>query len=362
MCIYTLTMTFSVTPLPRELNLLTVPVLLQLNSASRALAELKGEAKTIPNEHILINTLGLGEAKDSSAVENIITTNDEIFRAGIDDSYQNPAAKEVQNYISALNIGFRMVRETGLLLNRTILAIQRELEKNNAGFRVIPGTTLKNNLGETVYEPPQNQDEIRSLMGNLEKYINDNSLDTLDPLIKMAIIHHQFESIHPFYDGNGRTGRIINILYLVKEGLLDIPVLYLSHYVIQNKLAYYHHLQAVRENNEWEAWVLYLLKGVEETAYQTIYLIKEIRELMARYKTRLREETTFYRKELLEHLFQHPYTKIQIMEKALNIHRNTAAAYLNTLTELGFTEKVRLGRSNYYINTALFDLLRQGLA
>ena len=347
-------------PLPLAINFDTVEILRQLTKSSRALAELKGEIKTIPNEHILINTLGLQEAKDSSAIENIITTNDELYRATVDDTYINPAAKEVQNYASALLEGFDQVRLTGLLRNKTILSIQRELEQNNAGFRCLPGTVLKNNFGEVVYTPPQDYAEIERLMSNLEQYINDNRLQDLDPLIKMAIIHHRFESIHPFYDGNGRTGRIINILYLVKEGLLNIPVLYLSHYIIKHKDLYYKHLQEVGTQDTWEAWILYMLVGVEETAHQTIDLVQRIRQMMSRHKVVLKSETSFYRKELLDTLFKHPYTKITFLEEELTIHRNTAAAYLNRMTELGILEKVKIGRSNYYVNSELFQLLKAG--
>lgn len=351
---------FKLESLPLQVNLNTVPVLLQLTKSSRALAELKGEVKTIPNESILINTLGLQEAKDSSAVENIITTNDELFRLAVDDSYINSAAKEVQNYALALLKGFQEVRQHGILTNRTILLIQQELEKNKAGFRKLPGTSLKNNLGETIYEPPQSPQVILDLMNNLEQYINNDSLQDFDPLIKMAIIHYQFESIHPFYDGNGRTGRIINILYLVQKGLLDLPVLYLSHYIIQTKSDYYRNLQAVRDQQDWENWIIYMLKGVEHTAYQTIVLIEAIRKAMDLYKQRMRDETKFYRKELLENLFKYPYTKIQFVEEALDVHRNTASNYLQKLTKLGLVRKTKLGKSNYYINNALFDLLRQG--
>lgn len=351
---------FNLKPLPLQVNLNTVPILLQLNKSSRALAELKGEVKTIPNESILINTLGLQEAKDSSAVENIITTNDELFRLTVDDTYVNLAAKEVQNYALALSKGFEEVRQNTIITNRTILLIQQVLENNNAGFRKLPGTSLKNNLGDTVYEPPQNPQVILDLMNNLEQYINRDELQELDPLIKMAIIHYQFESIHPFYDGNGRTGRIINILYLVQKGLLDLPVLYLSHYIIQTKSDYYKHLQAVRDQQHWEAWIIYMLKGVEYTAYQTIDLIQAIRQAMNLYKQRMRAETKFYRKELLENLFKYPYTKIQFVEEALGVHRNTASSYLQTLTRLELVRKIKLGKSNYYINTSLFNLLRQG--
>ena len=360
LCIYFAMNRSILPPLPLAINFDTVEILRQLTKSSRALAELKGEIKTIPNEHILINTLGLQEAKDSSAIENIITTNDELYRATVDDTYINPAAKEVQNYASALLEGFDQVRLTGLLRNKTILSIQRELEQNNAGFRRLPGTVLKNNFGEVVYTPPQDYAEIERLMSNLEQYINDNRLQDLDPLIKMAIIHHRFESIHPFYDGNGRTGRIINILYLVKEGLLNIPVLYLSHYIIKHKDLYYKHLQEVGTQDTWEAWILYMLVGVEETAHQTIDLVQRIRQMMSRHKAVLKSETSFYRKELLDTLFKHPYTKITFLEEELTIHRNTAAAYLNRMTELGILEKVKIGRSNYYVNSELFQLLKAG--
>lgn len=350
-----------ITPLPIKVELESKAIFKQLLKSSRALAELKGEAKTIPNEHILINTLGLQEAKDSSAVENIITTNDELFRASVDEEYRNPAAKAVQNYIAALIKGYHQVQRTTLLTTRTILSIQQELDKNNAGFRKLPGTALKNQFGEMVYQPPQDHQQIITLMANLEKYINNEIDDDLDPLIKMAIIHHQFESIHPFYDGNGRTGRIINILYLVKEGLLSIPVLYLSQYIIKTKGEYYRLLQKTREDASWPEWVLYILKGVEITSFQTIQLIKEIRKLMTTYKEVIKNNTTFYRKELLENLFQHPYTKISILEKVLDIHRNTASSYLNQLVNLGLLEKIKLGRHNYYVNKSLFELLRKGL-
>lgn len=351
---------YTIPPLPVKKELETIAILKQLNKASRALAELKGEAKIIPDEAILINTLGLQEAKDSSEVENIITTHDELFRAGVDEHYKNLAAKEVQNYIAALKLGFNKVITSGLLTNRTILDIQATLEKNNAGFQKLPGTKLKNNKGEVVYEPPQSSHEISDLMANLEQYINDPEMQDLDPLIKMAIIHHQFESIHSFYDGNGRTGRIINILYLVKEALLDIPVLYLSRYIIDNKGDYYHYLQAVRDTGTWEEWILYMLKGVEETALETTSLIRSIRTIMAQFEDKLKNETSFYRKDLLENLFRHPYTKIPFIESELQVHRQTAATYLNELDKLALLKKVKLGKSNYYLNLSLFNLLKHG--
>ena len=235
--------------LPLEIDLETRVVLKKLVRSHQALAELKGIAATIPNESILINTLALQEAKDSSAIENIITTQDELFRSdAASQTFVTLAAKEVHSYAEALRYGFEQVKKQGLLTNNHILAIQSIIEENSAGFRKLPGTALKNDAtGEVIYNPPQNPQDVLTLMGNLEQFINDDSLCDWDPLIKMAVIHHQFESIHPFYDANGRTGRIVNILYLVQQGLLKIPVLYLSRYINQNKSDYYRLLQAVAD-------------------------------------------------------------------------------------------------------------------
>ena len=242
-------MSITINQLPLKDDVESINVLRALASAHRALAELKGIASTIPNETILINTLGLQEAKDSSAIENIITTHDDLYKAGLNlDGGKSLQAKEVQNYISALKRGFALVKERGIISNKIILEIQEELENNNAGFRKVPGTVLRNtSTDEVVFTPPQDHQEILGLMGNLEEFINDDQISHLDPLVKMAIIHHQFESIHPFYDGNGRTGRILNVLYLVTKGLLNIPILYLSKYIISDKSSYYNLLTKVRE-------------------------------------------------------------------------------------------------------------------
>ena len=239
-----------------------------------------------------------------------------------------------------------------------ILLIQQTLEKNRAGLRKLPGTALKNQAtGEVVYEPPQSAREIEDLMGNLVAYINDDELCDADPLVKMAIIHHQFESIHPFYDGNGRTGRIINMLYLVAKGLLDLPVLYLSRYLIQTKAGYYQGLQAVRDTGNWEPWLLYMLEGVSQTAQQTIALIGQIRELMQHTKHRMRDECPkIYRQELLNNLFNHPYTKIEFVMADLGVSRITATKYLDELVSIGLLDKTKVGRSNFYINSPLMAL------
>ncbi len=345
--------------LPVEQNVETIKVLKKLASAHRALAELKGIVSTIPNENILINTLGLQEAKDSSAIENIITTHDDIYKEELNlDGFKSLNAKEVQNYISALKKGYALISRNKTLTNNDIIEIQSVLEKNTAGFRKLPGTALKNaTTGETVYTPPQEYSEIIDLMTNLERFINDDTMSDFDPLVKMAIIHYQFESIHPFYDGNGRTGRIINVLYLVMKDLLNLPVLYLSRYIIMNKGNYYKFLQEVRETDDWENWLLYMMEGVEQTSKETIILIKKIRELIFEYKNLLRDNYKFYSQDLLNNLFKHPYTKIEFIEKDLGVSRITAAKYLNELAKDGLLIKQKLGTGNYYINERLMNLL-----
>jgi len=354
------TPTYEIPRLPLAADVETKVVLRALSRAHRYLAELKGTARTIPNESIVINTLTLQEAKDSSAVENIITTQDELFKAELFiDQKPSLATKEVQRYAVALRGGFEVVRKHRLLTLPNILKIQAELEENRAGLRKMPGTTLKNDrTGEIVYVPPQHPDAIQEYMSNLVEFINDDEQSDLDPLVKMAIIHHQFESIHPFYDGNGRTGRIINILYLVAKGLLELPVLYLSRFIIRDKAAYYRHLQAVRDEGAWEAWILYILGGVEETAQQTIELIGQIRQLMQEYKHRLRAEwPKLYSQDLLNNLFRHPYTKIEFVMHDLDVSRPTASSYLSQLVESGFLSLHKIGRSNYYVNDRLVVLL-----
>lgn len=345
--------------LPLDIDLETKTVLKSLPSAHSALAELKGIVSTIPNQNILINTLGLQEAKDSSAIENIITTHDDLYKSELNlDSLKSLNAKEVQNYISAMKKGFELTSKSGLLTNKTILKIQEELEGNKAGFRKLPGTTLINAAtGQTIYTPPQNPEEIKHLMTNLEKFINNPDLCNFDPLVKMAIIHYQFESIHPFYDGNGRTGRIINILYLILEKLQNLPILYLSNYIIKNKSDYYRLLQEVREKNNWEEWLIFMIKGIEQTSRETIDLIIQIRDLMMTYKHTLRDKYKFYSQDLLNNLFKHPYTKIEFIQNDLNVSRITAANYLNQLANDKLLTKRKLGTGNYYINEPLFDLL-----
>lgn len=354
---------YNIPTLPLLYDLETKAVLKQVNLSNRALAELKGVAQNIPNESILINSLTLQEAKDSSEVENIVTTHDDLYRADLDikQAIISASTKEVLNYRQAMQKGFSLIRQKKLLTNNVIKEIQQVLEENSAGFRSLPGTTLKNAKGEIVYTPPQDKLVVERCMGNLEQYINDPAMSGLDPLIKMAVIHHQFESIHPFYDGNGRTGRIISILYLVANDLLDIPVLYLSRFITHNKSEYYRLLQAIREHTDnaadWEAWILFMLKGVEETSIETVRLVKGIALLMKQYKQKLRPLFgKQYKHELLNNLFFHPYTKIEFIHRDMMVQRKSASKYLEMIVKAGLLEKIRIGRSNYYMNTGLINL------
>jgi len=346
--------------LPIQKDIESKPVLRKVATAHKALAELKGVLGSIPNEHILLETLTLREARESSAIENIISTFDEVYQSNFSiNQFASAAAKEVHQYAKALIEGFIHVKKQGLLTNNHILQIQKIVEQNNAGYRKLPGTKLMNDkTGEIVYVPPQDYNSIVALMNNLELFINDDTLMEVDPLIKMAIIHHQFESIHPFYDGNGRTGRIINILYLVHKGLLHLPVLYLSRYIINSKSEYYRLLQEVRITNSWENWIIFMLDGIEKTASETIVLVNNIKTLMQEYKLLIRSKyVKMYSQDLLNNLFKNPYTKIEFIQSDLHVSRNTAIRYLEELVKAGILIKHKIGRDNFYENKALFKLL-----
>ena len=349
--------------LPLDIDLEDKVILKQLAKASRLLGELKGAAEKIPNKDILISALTLMEAKDSSEVENIVTTNDELYKADLEikNYAMTSATKEVMNYREAIKEGYNLIKAQGLLTNKIIKRIQEVLEGNSAGFRNVPGTKLEDSSKNVVYMPPQDGIAINSLMNNLEQFINNDELSDLDPLIKMAVIHHQFESIHPFYDGNGRTGRILCILYLVNKGLLEMPILYLSRYITQNKSEYYRLLQEIRDTEgseqAWQKWVLYMLKGIELIASSTLSIIEGINKLMIEYKQKLKPLFgKTYKHELINNLFFHPYTKIEFIERDMMVARKTAGKYLDQIVESGLLQKVKIGRENYYVNTQLVDL------
>jgi len=342
----------------KNINLKTEKILEQLTISSRALAELKGYANTIPNMHILINAVTINEAKDSSAIENIVTTHDSIYKVLTESGFKEENAKEVVDYRNAIWTGYERIKKDGYINTNTIVKIQGKIEHNNAGIRRLPGTELKNSItGETIYTPPQNETEIRNYLKNLEEFIN-NTEDNIDPLIKVCLIHYQFESIHPFYDGNGRTGRILNILYLVLNNLIDSPILYLSKYINKTKQEYYKLFNDVRENNNYEDWILYILKGIEITSKETIKLIEEIQNEMEAYKEEFKNKLPkIYSNELLESLFYEVYTKIAYVEKACSVTRLTATSYLNQLEEIGLLELEKIGREKIYKNTRLIKIL-----
>lgn len=349
--------------LPVQFDFETTPILKKLISAHRALALLNGICDSIPNQAVLVHTLALQEAKDSSEIENIITTHADIYTAMANPelSQIKPATKEVLHYVDAIMRGCQIYRQKGILSLNCIEEIQATIEGNNAGLRKLPGTALVNDItNEIVYEPPM-PNELPELMDNFLQYFNDDSLWEADPLVKMAILHFQFESIHPFYDGNGRTGRILNILYLLHERLLNYPVLYLSRYINVNKGLYYQYLQSVRTSRsaeKWEKYILFMLEGVIRTAEQTHGVVIRLRDMMSRYKHMIRNShPSFYSQDLINTLFSYPYTKIGILKERLDVSYLTARKYLDALTQDNLLEKIRLGRDSYYVNTGMVGIL-----
>ena len=341
-----------------DYNLKTPRILEALSEASRALGELKGYANSIPNQHILINAITINEAKDSSEIENIVTTHDSIYKVLTESGYKDESAKEVVDYRKAIWRGYEIIKEKEFISTNILVELQGIIEHNNAGIRKTSGTNLVNSkTGKIIYTPPQEEKEIRDLLKNLEDYINEKE-DNVDPLIKMALIHYQFESIHPFYDGNGRTGRILNVLYLVLNNLLDSPILYLSNYINKNKDEYYKLFTEFRENNNYEDWIIYILKGVEETSKKTIILIKQLQLMMEAYQEEFMVKLPkIYSKEILDSIFYEVYTRIPYIEKRCNITRQTASTYLNKLVEVGMLEYEKVGRESIYKNERLIDLL-----
>ena len=347
--------------LPPTINFETTTIFKQLTKSAVALAELKGLVNTLPNPYILLNAIILQEAEASSEIENVITTQDKLYQALTSQSPSNidPATKEVLRYREALLQGLKIIEKKGFLNTNCIVEIQSILEENSAGIRILPGTTLTNTrTGKVIYTPPDNHASIVKLLKNLEDYINIDD-DDISSLVKVAIQHYQFESIHPFYDGNGRTGRIINILYLILKGQLDQPILYLSKYIIDNKADYYRLLQEVRTKDLWEEWVLFILKGIEMTANETKSQIKKINTLFSKTENLVKEKNAkIYNKELLELLYEHPYSKVEYVTKRLGVSRITATKYLQNLTDMGILEVKQVWKENLYINKDLFKLLK----
>ena len=345
--------------LPPKVELETPRILKKTISAGRMLAELKGLGQTIPDQAMLINTVVLQEAKASSEIENIFTTNDTLFKASSAGTVNvDPATKEVLLYRHALWEGFNGLKKRPMLTTNLFIKIVQTLKKNSAGIRNVPGTVISNvRSSEVIFTPPVGEAVIRKKLQELEKFIHAD--DTLDPLVRLSLIHYQFEAIHPFFDGNGRTGRIINILYLVMKELLDLPVLYLSKYIIENKGEYYRLLRDVTERRAWEPWILYMLDAVESTASFTRKRIFDIRELLesALLVAKKKLPARVYSKELIELVFRQPYTKVQFLVDTGIAERKTAADYLRALEEAGILKSQKMGRENLYLNMKLYALL-----
>lgn len=346
-------------PLPPKVEVETKTVLKQTITARSALAELKGLGATIPNQALLVDSLILQEARASSEIENIITTSDELFRAFTAKTKQiDPAIKEVLRYREALWKGYNTLKKRPLLSTNLFVELVQTIKEHGGGIRNIPGTVIANaTTGKVQYTPPEGETLIRDHLKHLEEFIH--ARDDMDPLVKLALIHYQFEAIHPFADGNGRTGRIINILFLIQQGLLDLPVLYLSKSIIERKNDYYRLLRQVTEKDVWEPWILFMLKAVEETATFTRERIQAIRALMDETTQTAKEKlpTRVYSKELIETIFRQPYTKGQFLVDAGIAKRQTAAQYLRELEKIGILKAQKMGKETLYLNVALYELL-----
>jgi len=346
--------------LPPKTELENTEILKTAINANKAVAELKGIAKTIPNQAILINSLPLQEARSSSAIENVLTTNDKLFEAFASKSNEyDPQTKEVLRYKEALWEGYNSLNKNNLLTTNLFISIFQKIKETTAGIRNTPGTKISTSAGEVIYTPPEGENLIRDKLYNLEEYINSDD-DKTDPMIKLAVIHYQFEAIHPFTDGNGRTGRIINILYLVQQKLLELPVIYLSRYIIENKDDYYNHLKAVTEKNEWTGWILYILYGIINTAETTVNKIIDIKNLLDETIVDMKRilPGRIYSKELIELLFTQPYCKVEFVVNAGIVKRQTAAEYLKEIENTGLLKSKKVGKEVLYLNLPLFELLK----
>ncbi|HSZ35111.1 MAG TPA: Fic family protein [Puia sp.] len=346
---------------PEGIDLETPTVLKKLAVAARNLGELNGLCETLPDPRLFTNTIVLQESKNSSAIENIVTTQDELYKATLEEVMeQNHAAKEVLGYRDALYIGLeRMKARGGLILTNTMVEIVQTIKQNQAGIRTTPGTALKNAInGEVVYTPPTGEEILLEKLAALEHFINDGHLSSVDPLIKLALIHYQFEAIHPFADGNGRTGRIINTLYLVQQDLLTQPVLYLSSYIIQYKTEYYQLLRGITETGNWHDWITYILTAIAETSKVTTIKIRRILALKEELGDAIKGVLgASYNYELLQEMFALPYLKIDTLEKKKIAHRQTASSWLNKLSSAEILRPQKIGRSTYFINHRLMEIL-----
>ena len=343
--------------LPPALHLETHTVLKKCIAARAALAELKGAGGLIPNQSLLIRSIGLQEARLSSEIENIVTTTDDLYQALADSIEKaNPATKEVLRYQEALAAGYKTILHQPVLTTNLFCTIASIIKQHDMSVRKMPGTMIVDGSKKAIYTPPDGEVLIRAKLKNLEQFIHDHQ--DLDPLVKLAVMHYQFEAIHPFTDGNGRTGRIVNILYLVQQQLLSVPVLYLSRYLIQHKNEYYAGLRGVTENSNWEQWIEFVLDGIAQTASDTREKISDIKTAMDETQESIKEKLPkIYSKDLVETLFYHPYCKIRFLEDRDIARRQTASNYLHLLEEIGVLQSMRVGRETYFINRRLLSVL-----
>lgn len=345
--------------LPPKADIETKKILRKTISAGRALAQLNGILLNLPNPILFLDTIYLQEAKASSEVENIITTNDELYKSLVaEKKIENPATKEVLSYKEALWLGMELLQEKPFITTNLCISIVQCIKQNKSSIRTTPGTTLSDTKGEIIYTPPSGEDVIRKKLANLEKFVNEDN--SIDPLIKMAIMHYQFEAIHPFADGNGRTGRILLLLYLKVSGLLDMPAIYLSEYIIKNKAGYYKSLRGVTEDNDWETYILYMLDMIEVTSNKGLerlnQITKVIEETTEEIKTKLPK---VYSKDLIEILFRLPYTKRQRLVDENIGSLKTVGNYLNILEDNGFLKSVKVGKEKLYLNERLLKILEE---
>ena len=345
--------------LPPALHVLETTETLKACIGARAsLAELKQAAELLPNQNLLINLLPLLEAKDSSEIENILTTTDKLFQHASEDNDADFATKEALRYRTALRHGFEQLTDRPLCTN-TAIQICSELKGSEMDIRKVPGTVIGNqSTGQILYTPPVGEQVIRELLANWEQFIH--AYDDIDPLLKMAVAHYQFEAIHPFYDGNGRTGRILNILFLIEQGLLTLPILYLSRYIVQNKSEYYNLLNSVTANDDWQPWLLYILKGTEEVSQWTCQKIAAIRHLMESTSAYIKLELPkIYSHELVQVIFEQPYCRIQYLVDCGVAKRQTASGYLRQLADIGVLEERQAGREKLFVNPRLMYLMTE---
>ena len=345
--------------LPPKVDIETKNILYKTISASRALSQLNGAIMKLPNPRLFLDTIHLQEAKASSEIENILTTNDDLYKSVVaDKKFENLATKEVVSYKEALWLGLERLEKRPFITTNLCIDIVQYIKQNTSGIRVTSGTTLSNKKGEVIYTPPTGEDIIREKLANLEDFINNNK--TFDPLVKMALMHYQFEAIHPFSDGNGRTGRILLLLYLKMEKLLNIPAIYLSDYIIRNKPEYYRNLRKVTENDDWESFVYYMLDMVEFTANITLKRLNEVEDLMKRVTEKIKTELPkVYSKDLIEIIFKLPYTKRKFLIDAGLGTPKTVGNYLIALEEKGIMMSVKVGKEKLYLNHELMKILEK---